>query len=184
MNDYDRQRMVEQTLYVLNATGGLDYYRLFKVLYFAQMEHVATWGVPMVPDEFVAYKYGPVPVGLYNAIKLLGSPDASALASALATVVVFAGDDAPTVMVARREADSDMLSTSQKEALDKSIAENAPLSFSQLMHKSHDAAWKRAHDKRQGAHSISTVDMARVAGADGSMLEYVQQQARISSALR
>jgi uncharacterized phage-associated protein len=69
MSTYERQKLVEVVLYILNKTGGLDYYHLFKVMYFAEREHLASWGDRITADEFHALPHGPVPTLLYDAIK-------------------------------------------------------------------------------------------------------------------
>ena len=34
MTSFDKQRIIEVVLYILNKTGGIDYYHLFKIFYF------------------------------------------------------------------------------------------------------------------------------------------------------
>ena len=53
---------------MLNRTKGLDYYRLFKIIYFANSEHLAKYGARITTDESCALPDGPVPSGLYNCI--------------------------------------------------------------------------------------------------------------------
>ena len=65
----DNKKIVEAVLYILNVTKGLDYYHVFKVLYFAEREHLKLWGTKILADDFVAMEYGPVPTKLYNAVK-------------------------------------------------------------------------------------------------------------------
>ena len=45
---------------------AVDYIHLFKVMYFAQEEHLAIYGAPMMYDTFVARKHGPVPSLTYK----------------------------------------------------------------------------------------------------------------------
>ena len=69
MTNFDKQKLIEIVLYILNKTKGLDYYHMFKVIYFANIAHLAKYGFPMVSDEFCALPDGPVPSVLYNCIK-------------------------------------------------------------------------------------------------------------------
>ena len=55
----DNKKIVEAVLYILNVTKGLDYYHVFKVLYFAEREHLKLWGTKILADDFVAMEYGP-----------------------------------------------------------------------------------------------------------------------------
>lgn len=181
MNIFEQRKLKEIVLYLLNATGGLDYYRVFKLLYFAEREHLAKWGHKMIADDFCALDYGPVPTQLYDAIKVL-NVEKTNLASILHQDIVFAGEDAPYVLIPKRSADMDYISDSEKEMLDKSINENASLTFEELLKKSHDIAWKDAHDRKKSG-KISIVKMAEAVGADEKTIGYIIEQLELEEAL-
>ena len=183
MINFDNRKLTELVLYILNKTGGVDFYHAFKILYFAEMKHLAQWGSGIVPDKFCALKYGPVPTKLYNAVKELGNPRMT-LAEELSGVVQFAGEDAPNVLLSKREADMSYLSKSEIDVLNQSIKENESLTFGQLKQKSHDAAWDEANRHVNGTNVISPISMAKVMNADQAMLEYIEEQMQIESALR
>ena len=65
MSAYEQQKLIEVVLYILYKTSGIDFYHLFKIMYFAERDHLATWGDRITADEFYAIKYGPVPIQLY-----------------------------------------------------------------------------------------------------------------------
>ncbi len=182
MSEFDRKKITEILLYILRKTGGVDYYHVFKILYFAEMKHLAKWGTRIVSDDFCALPYGPVPTRLYDAIKELGHPR-MLLAKDLAEAISFAGEDAPNVLLPERGCDETYLSKSEIEALDASIEENAHLTFEQLKKKSHDAAWTEADRQVNGNNIISPVTMAKVMNADEAMLEYIQEQIEVDTAL-
>lgn len=183
MTDFESRKLTELVLYILCKTGGVDFYHAFKILYFAEMKHLAKWGTGIVPDEFCALKYGPVPTALYDAVKELNHPR-MVLSEDLSDVIQFAGEDAPNVLLPKREANLKYLSKSEIEALDHSIEENKSLTFGQLMRKSHDQAWNEAYSRVSGNNVISPVAMAKVLHADESMLEYIEEQLRIESAMK
>jgi uncharacterized phage-associated protein len=183
MTNFDSKKLTELVLYILCETGGVDFYHAFKILYFAEMLHLAKWGSGIVPDQFCALKFGPVPTKLYNAVKELGNPQ-MALSEELSKAVKFAGEDAPNVLLANRKANLDFISKSEIEALNQSINENSSLTFGQLKRKSHDAAWDEANRKVNGTNIISPISMAKVLNADQSMLEYIEEQLQIESALK
>ena len=91
----------------------------------------------------------------------------------------FAQPDAGHVLLPKRQADLDYLSASDIECLDKSITENAYLSFNRLVSKSHDAAWRAAG--LLGV--INPVVMASEAGADEDMQKYVGEQIQLGETL-
>ena len=173
----DNKKIVEAVLYILNVTKGLDYYHVFKVLYFAEREHLKLWGTKILEDDFVAMEYGPVPTKLYNAVK--NNAHTKELSSLFAESVSFAQPDAGHVLLPKRQADLDYLSASDIECLDKSITENAYLSFNRLVSKSHDAAWRAAG--LLGV--INPVVMASEAGADEDMQKYVGEQIQLGETL-
>jgi len=183
MTNYDSKKLTELVLFILGKTGGVDFYHAFKILYFAEMKHLAKWGSGIVPDEFCALKYGPVPTQLYDAVKELNHPR-MILSEELSEVIQFAGEDAPNVLHPKREANLKYFSKSEIEALEQSIEENESLTFGQLMRKSHDEAWEEANRRTNGTNVISPVSMARVLNADDAMLEYIEEQMQIESALK
>ena len=183
MTSHDRKKLSELVLFIIDKTGGVDFYHAFKILYFAEMKHLAKWGSGFVPDEFCALKYGPVPTHLYDAVKELNHQQ-MILSEELSEVIQYAGEDAPDVLLPKREADLKYLAKSEIEALEQSIEENKSLTFGQLMRKSHDEAWEEANRRTNGTNVISPVSMARVLNADDAMLEYIEEQMQIESALK
>ena len=183
MTNFDSNKLAELVLYILGKTGGVDFYHTFKILYFAEMKHLAKWGLGIVPDQFCALKYGPVPTHLYDAVKELNHPK-MLLSEELSQVIQFAGEDAPNVLLPKREANLRFLSKSEIAALDESIEDNKSLTFGQLMRKSHDEAWDEANRYVNGTNIISPVSMAKVLHADESVLEYIREQMEIESSLK
>lgn len=57
-------------LYVINKCGVIDYFHLFKILYFADRAHYAHYGRRIIQDTFCALQKGPVPSTLFDAIKI------------------------------------------------------------------------------------------------------------------
>ena len=147
------------------------------------MKHLAKWGCSIVPDEFRALKYGPVPSHLYDAVKDLNNTHI-ALAKELSQAVHFAGEDAPNVLLPNRNVNLEYLSKSEREVLDQSISENESLTFGQLMYKSHDGAWEEANKRTNGTNVISPISMARVLHAEEPMIEYITNQMNIDSTLK
>lgn len=183
MIDFNRKKLAELVLYILGKTRGLDFYHVFQILYFAEMKHLATWGFGIVPDEFCALKYGPVPTSLYDAIKELNQPK-MALSEELSKVIAFAGEDAPNVILPKREVNLDYLSKSEIEVLNQAIEENQALAAEQLLRKSQDDAWEDANSRENGSNVISPVSMAKVLFANEAMLDYINEQMEIESALK
>ena len=185
MTRFQKQELVEMVLYILYRTGGTDLYHILKILYFAEQKHLLAYGLKMVPDDFHAYQYGPVPDQLYKAVHG-NSKYGEELPLLFSESVHFAADDAPNVLLPDREPDMEWLSAATVECLDASIAENAGLSFGELLKKSHDSAWQEAWDMAQAGDddTMDTVSIARAAGASDGLLEYIGEQMEVELALR
>ncbi len=183
MTNFEQQKIIQVVLYILTKTGGIDYYHIFKIIYFAELKHLAKWGSRIIKDDLCALEYGPVPSKLYDAVK--GSnPRNTHLADMLKDATLFAGNDAPNVMLPKENVNLSYLSKSETEALDESIEENARLTFSQLKEKSHDIAWAEAYRKENGSNIISPITMAKVMHADEATIEYIKDQLELESALQ
>ena len=70
MTTDDMLKLKAVTLYILKQCGELDFIHLFKILYFAERQHYATYGKHLVKDTFCALERGPVPSFLYDAVKV------------------------------------------------------------------------------------------------------------------
>lgn len=182
MTTFEKNKLTQIVLYILRKTGGMDYYHLFKILYFAERSHLVKWGTTMCGDSFCALKYGPVPTQLYDAIKRDKSYGEE-LIDLLYDAVDIAGEDAPTVLLAKKEPDMDYISQAAKEAIDASINENLHLSFDQLYRKSHDSAWEESFYGHSKRNMISPVSMAKAEHADESTLNYIQEQLELEEAM-
>lgn len=181
MTNFDKQKLTEVILYILNKTKGLDYYHVFKIIYFANIAHLAKYGFPMVSDEFCALPDGPVPSILYNCIKGDVHCDKD-LKDMLEQTVSKGTDDAYYMMEAKRNADLDYLSKADIDALDCSIAENGNLPYGELRAKSHGEEWSRAY-KQPGRKVMDIVGMAKDAMASEDMIEYIKENLAIEAAL-
>lgn len=181
MNKYEQEKLIHVVLYILNQTGGIDYYHLFKILYFAERKHLAKWGHRIISDDFYALEYGPVPTCLYDAIKGINTQKTT-LVNLLRKNVRFAGDDAPNVLLAKKAADLNYISRSERKELDNSIKDNVSLPFSKLKAKSHDSAWESAY--YETCKKITPMNMAKVENANFATIEYIAEQEDLRASLK
>ena len=138
MDRYNKERLVEIVLYVLNKTVELDYFTLLKIIYFSELKHLAKWGQRITTDEIGAMPYDPVLSLLLDAIK--GDAREQKLTAMQREAFKFASE-ASYIILPQRKANEVYLSKLEKEALDEFIREKANLSFEQLKIKSHDSMW-------------------------------------------
>lgn len=162
-------------LYVLGKMPeGVDYIHLFKTLYFAQQEHLVTYGMPLMEDTFKARKHGPVPSVTYKVMrKAEGKPVdmMQGLEDFCSAVDVRVVDGHQTVyMKPDAECDMDELSQSNVRILDKWIENLRDVKAFELSDLSHDKAWKKAKSEAERTGEDITMTMVDIAAAGGASL--------------
>lgn len=146
-----------------------DFHKLFKILYFAEQNHLVEYGKPIIGDMFIAMKDGPVPSNVYDVLKVLKG------SSIFVPHQDFKKDfdvrDGYFIYLKNHnvEDEFDILSEAEIETLSKSIAENKNLSFKILRDKSHDEAWHAANQDE----TMNIFDIAKAGGADDELLQYI-----------
>jgi uncharacterized phage-associated protein len=173
---FDEEKAIAAILYILNKLSDCrvtcDLHKLSKILYFAEREHLATWGRPVTGDFFVAMQYGPVPSHIYDMVK---SARGDSFFIPQDTYTAYFEVNGKRI-VAKQLPDVDLLPESAQALFDKAIEENCRLSFNELVEKSHDTAWKEAAKDDK----ISYKHMAQEAGASSEMLAYLRHNAENS----
>jgi uncharacterized phage-associated protein len=144
-----------------------DFHKLFKIFYFAEREHLATYGRPITWDRYIAMKDGPVPSTIYDILKLVRGD------SIFTTTIDFSEHievyDKYFVRLKNGEINLNVFSQSELECLTKSIDEHKLLSFAILREKSHDLAWNAATRD----DNMSLFDIASAGGADSHLINYI-----------
>ena len=143
-----------------------DIYKILKIIYFAEKEHLKITGRTICDDTFIAMKDGPVPSKMYDMIKSIRGDGIYSIEG----LEKYFHIENPYFIIPNLKPDLSKLSEKNIELLEKSIAENGNLSFSELKRKSHDEAYNNA-DERD--NTISYKSMAKVAGAEEEMLNYI-----------
>ena len=185
MTSFDKHKLTEMVLYILNKTNGLDYYHVFKTIYFANIAHLAKCGLRITTDDFCALPDGPAPSILYDSTKEnRGLYCDSELEQLMEDAIIKGNDDAYYMWSAKRQANTDYLSKSEIEELDKSIAENAHLPYNILRQKSHGEEWRRAYyNTNSGRKIMDVAGMAKDAMATDDMVEFIKEELEIEKAL-
>ncbi|TDQ11732.1 Panacea domain-containing protein [Pedobacter metabolipauper] len=168
----DKNKTLNAALYVLNRLGEIDYHKIFKILYFADQEHLKDFGRPITGDCYQAMNFGPVPSFLYDIFKAAEKgihPFYEAVEMSAAFSIRRSGN-IPYV-TAKTEADQDELSDSDLEILNKSIESNRELNFEELVKKSHDAAWTSAAERMD--IEMPYLEIAEAAGTSQDMMRYI-----------
>lgn len=163
----DKHRAANALLYVTNKIKNCDFHKAFKILYFADMYHLESYGRTITGDWYVAMSFGPVPSSTYDMLKNVRGDgwyednDYKAL---------FRVENQCHI-IPLRQADMDYLSVSDVQMLDKAIANISNTTFNERSEKSHGLAWQRG--KKNGELRIAYEDMLEEQGADKEYIDYV-----------
>ena len=179
-------------LYILKQIPeGVDYIHLFKMMYFAQQEHLVKYAMPIVDDSFMARKHGPVAALTYKVLRSVeGKVDITdgCLQDFARSLSITMEDGHQVVRIADGvECDMDELSKSNLKVLDKWIVCCKDVDSFDLSDLSHDEAWKAAKAKTDltGEDTkITLYDMAKAAGANDAMLAVIRDRQINSQSLQ
>lgn len=173
---FDKTKALNALLYVANRVQRKDFHKIFKIIYFADRQHLSDWGRPITGDTYIAMEAGPVPSRMYDMLKIVRGdsylPDTEGLGK-------YFKVENWMYVAPLQNADLNKLSRNEQEALDDSIAKYASLSYDEIKEKSHDVAWRStARD-----FSIKWEDIAREAGLSSEELECVNEYSALEAAL-
>ena len=160
---------VHSLLYILNKLNGkVDFHKVFKILYFAEREHLSKFGTLITDNEYIAMNNGPVPSLAYDILKSLRG--VGLLATYKYSFTPYFNLTGRYTVECKIDADLDEFSQSEIKCLNNSIDSYGKKSFTQLTVESHDYAWKKANRDCE----MSLLKIAKSGGATGEMMKYIQ----------
>ena len=170
-------------LYIMQSfTNGVDYIKLFKILYFAQQDHLVKYGKVIVDESFRAVKHGPVPTYTYKALQIAeGKPLEGDFKDFLADIEVRDKKVYTTSLP-----DMDYISGANKKCLDSAIAKYRDTDPYDLSDLSHDSAWEEANARGKDdpqKNFMTIIDIARAGQASEEMIDYIREKQLIKNAL-
>ena len=171
-------------LYILKQIPeGVDYIHLFKIMYFAQQEHLVTYGMPLIEDTFVTRKHGPVATLTYKVLHLAEGMNLASTADLDSFVhsLRISKEGKPQMVLAMPDSvcDLDELSRSNVIVLNRWIEKCKDVKSFELADLSHDKAWlkaKRQSEKTGEDTKIPLVDIAAAAGASKEMINVIRDR--------
>ena len=166
---FNLEKSLQVILYVANNLQRKDFHKIFKVIYFADREHLSEYGRTITGDTYIAMKDGPVPSKIDDIFKAVRGD--SFFASGAAEYAKLFNVHDWYFIKPKVAADLDYLSQSDIEELDKSIEKYGFMSWNEIREKSHDFAWCATPDNRQ----IDLSNIMREAGEDEAYIEYISE---------
>ena len=163
-------------LYIMRSfPDGVDYIKLFKILYFAQQEHLVKYGKVIVDESFKAIKHGPVPTYTYKALQIAeGKLLEGDFEQFLSGIKVH--DKKVFVTL---QPDMDYISGANKKCLDAAIDKYKDVDPYELSVLSHDEAWQQAYERMQDdpqKNFMTLIDIARAGKATPQMVDYLREK--------
>lgn len=173
---FDKTKTLNALLYVANRVQRKDFHKIFKIIYFADRQHLNDWGKPITGDTYIAMEAGPVPSRMYDMLKIVRGdsylPDTEGLSN-------YFKVENWMYVAPLQDADLHKLSRNEQEALDDSIEKYASLSYDEIKEKSHDVAWRSTAKD----FSIKWEDIAREAGLSSEELGCINEYNALEAAL-
>lgn len=167
-------------LYVLRYfKDGVDYIKLFKIIYFAQREYLALYGKVLCPDTFKARTYGPVPALSDKVIKRVELKEDDEQFRDLKSFEQSIKVENQLVF-ALKEPDMDYLSRKEMAYLDKwyEYCKDKD-SIKELSPESHDEAYMKADARMKKDPQLGVMtlmEIARAGGASEKMVAYIRDK--------
>ncbi|MEJ1241399.1 Panacea domain-containing protein [Chryseolinea sp. T2] len=169
MQVFDEQKALNATLYVVRQLKTSTLHETFKILYWADMDHLATYGRSIIRDKYVKMDDGPVPSAIYDLIKDLRDKRVSAAKQKeIAAFVKIVGTH---IIQPAGEVDLDFFSPSELKSLDTSIQQNRNMNYGKRRDLSHGPAWQSAATNGR----IDQGEIAKEGGANKEMLKYIKE---------
>lgn len=172
---FDKEKCTSVLSYITQNLENADYLRVFKVLYFAEQKHLARFGRPIVGDNYIAMKHGPVPSNIYNELGKIENGIGKMIDNLMKNNVSFSdyfevkkNNNGKSIFL-KINPDLDAISESEFICLNESLKENKKLSFNDLSNKSHDKAWEKANVNDE----MDILAIAKSGGASSEMLNYI-----------
>ncbi len=174
---FNPDKSVQAVLYVANRLERRDFHKIFKVLYFADREHLTKYGRPITGDTYIAMEYGPVPSAIYDILKGVRG-DSYQWPQIDEFKKMFRIKNRYNIEPLQ-DADLYFLSKTDVQELNASLSQYGRLSWNEIIEKSHAFAWSSTPlNDRMSIEAIMQED-----GADEEFISEVTENIRAAKEL-
>ena len=175
---FNLEKSLQVVLYVANNLQRKDFHKIFKVIYFADREHLSKYGRPITGDTYIAMKDGPVPSKIDDIFKAVRGDSFFALNENIHKFAELFSVHDWYFIIPKQKANLDYLSQSDIEELDNSINKYGSMSWDEIREKSHDFAWRVTPDNTQ----ISLDNIMRETGEEENYIAYIGEHIALQKA--
>jgi uncharacterized phage-associated protein len=173
---FNLEKSLQVVLYVSNRLQRKDFHKIFKVIYFADREHLSKYGRTITGDTYIAMKDGPVPSKIDDIFKAVRG-DSFFASDAAEYAKLFCVHDWFFIQP-KEDANLDYLSESDVEELDYSLDKYGHLSWDEVRERSHDFAWRATPYNKQ----IDLDNIMRETGEDEAYIAYISEHIALQKA--
>jgi uncharacterized phage-associated protein len=172
-------------LFILKSfPDGVDFIKLYKIMYFAQQRFLSSYGKLIFDDCFVAKKLGPVPYLTHEAIlsKTKNKKPKNVEISEYLLDGIVVGENCASSTQAPNEK---LISGKAKKVLEETIERYRNIESKVLSKKSHDKAYNEAeirYQKNPEDNELSLIEIAKAGNASPAVLEYIQTKIALRNA--
>lgn len=173
---FNREKTIQAMLYVSTSLSRRDFHTIFKILYFADRDHLQKWGRPITGDTYIAMEAGPVPSRAYDIVKAVRGDSYFKDQEGLSDYFQI---ESWMYVIPKKEADLSKLSRTDVDSLNLAITQYGDLSYDEIKEKSHDTAWRSTAQD----YAIEWEQIARESGLSSEDISYIAEEFTIQQAL-
>lgn len=167
---FDTRKAINVVLFILKSLGGkADPFRLFAILYTADLKHLSQYNSLILEDSYIALKNGAVPFNIYSMYLQLGREGQAESPGINPAEYFYINEQDFIVSIAQY--DDRYITQSEAACLFAAIQENKNESLEALSKTTRNLAWREANKNGE----ISLLSMARESGASEELLSYISQ---------
>ena len=175
LENFNMDKAVNAVLYITHKLKRNDFHKIFKVLYFADRNHISDYGRSITGDTYIAMTDGPVPSNLYDIFKSVRGDGYFKDKGQFSNIFKVVNWDLIQPLSA---ANIKKLSKTDIDYLDNAIVDYGELSWEEVKEKSHDYAWRNTARNTP----ISLDNIVIETGNDTSYVEYLKEQMLLANA--
>ncbi len=173
--NFNTDKTVNAVLYISQKLKRSDFHKIFKILYFADRNHISDYGRSITGDTYIAMNDGPVPSNLYDIFKSVRGDGYFKDNGTFSKVFKVVNWD---LIQPLAEPNLKKLSKTDIDYLENSLEEFGSLSWDEVREKSHDYAWRNTVRNSP----ISLENIVIETGNDEAYVEYLKEQITLSKA--
>ncbi|RZK57199.1 MAG: DUF4065 domain-containing protein [Pedobacter sp.] len=175
--EFNEKKTINAVLFIVNRIQRTDFHKIFKILYFSDRDHMATYGRGITGDNYCAMVDGPVPSKLYDIFKSVRGDGYFKDDGKFSAYFSIENWD---LVKPKTDANLKALSKSDIDFLTANIQKYGEMAFEEIREISHDYAWQNTAPN----HIISYDNIISETGEDASFIAFAKEQSFISSLIK